>query len=89
MRYLILLAALSLGACVAMPDRPTEGVQALGPNTWAVSQRATPFGSPVQRAAAFCGQFGQRIQIEGNTTEQTVWTDQVYSVLVFSCQDVA
>lgn len=80
----ISLAALVLGACATVPQS-THAVEVVGTDLFSVSQRNVPFGSPIDVAGSFCADFGQNVQIEGNTTEQTVLSDQVYSVLVFRC----
>lgn len=84
MKHIVCAAAMLLAGCVSAPA-PTSAVQPIGPSTFSVSQRNVPFGSPAAVAGSFCGQFGQRVQIEGTSTEQTIWSDQVYSVLIFRC----
>lgn len=86
-RIITAIAALSLGACVTMPDSPTRGVHALGDNLFSVSQNAVPFGSTAAHAARFCDMSGRQMRPRGSSTEQTLWTDRQYAVLIFSCED--
>lgn len=81
----IAAAALALGACAT--TSPTSGIRSLGPNQFTVSEMSG-FTSVAERAAAFCGSFGQRMQIEGSTTQKGLYSGSDYAVLVFSCQDV-
>lgn len=87
LRPVLLISTVVLGGCTTVPESPSAGIKSLGNDLFSISQRATPFGSPADRAANFCASFGQTMKIEGNSTEQTVWSDQVYSVLIFRCAD--
>lgn len=81
----IAIAVLSLSACATTYQSETTGIHSLGGDLFSISQRAVPFGGTAPRAAAFCAKFGQQMRVEGNSTEQSLWTDRQYAVLMFRC----
>lgn len=88
MRNILLsLAALSLGACATVPHSAMSGIQSAGPGLFTVSE-VTGFTNVAERAGAFCGSFGQRMHVEGDTTQNSLFSNERYAVLIFSCQDV-
>lgn len=84
MRNIAALAtAAALAGCATVPS-PTEGIQSIGTDTFMVSEMSG-FGNVAERAGQFCASFGQRIEIDGNTTEKGLYSGSDYAVLVFRC----
>jgi hypothetical protein len=87
MRKLVTIAvAASLGACATAS--PSDGIRQLGKNQFSISEMHFLGGDVVGRAAAYCTSLGQRLQVEGDTTQTGAWSGNKYAMLIFSCQDV-
>ena len=81
------LAALSLGACTTLPSNPSSGIRSIGPNLFVASEMDQMFGgSVVERAATFCNSFGQRMSMEGSSSETGVWSGNRFQSVVFTCE---
>lgn len=86
MRKIVTLAALlGLSACATTPNTPHAGVQALSDGSYLVREIDYPLASVAERAASYCGYFGQRVEVVASSTQYGLFTDRNHAVLTFRC----
>lgn len=81
---MIATLALAFAGCATTAGTQSGGIRALGGDTYTVSE-LSGFGNVVERAARFCVNMDQTIQVQGNTTQTGLASGRQYAVLVFRC----
>ena len=82
----IAYAAIAMCALTACATTPGAGVKSLGNGTYSISEMDIMTGNVAEHAAAYCSSLGQKMKVEGNTTQRGLASGTNYAVLVFRCE---